>query len=267
LSGGKVVSEDTGTKLENVEISMLGGARKVIARKESTVIVGGRGKRADIENRVLQLKTLTEQTDSKFDLEKLEERIAKLSGGVAVIKVGAATETEMKYKKLKIEDAVAATRAAIEEGVVPGGGTAFVKAAKIVKEKATKSPYKSFEEEYIVGFNLVLKAAEAPLAQIAINAGKDDGAVIVDKVGRARGNSGYDAANDEVVSDMIEAGIIDPVKVTRSAIQNAASAAAMLLTTEVAIADEPEKNPPAGGGGMPGGMPGGMGGGMPDMGF
>lgn len=259
-TGGQVISEDTGIKLENADIAMLGGARRVIAGKENTVIVGGKGKRADIDTRIAQLKKQAETTDSKFDLEKLEERIAKLSGGVAVIRVGAATETEMKYKKLKIEDAVAATKAAIEEGIVPGGGTALIRAAKIVSGKNLKSLTASFAKEFEVGVGIVLKAAEAPLRQIAINAGKDDGSVIVEKIGRSKGNSGYDAGNDEVVSDMIEAGIIDPVKVTRSCLQNAASAAAILLTTEVAIADEPEKKERGGGGGMPGGMPdmGGM---------
>ncbi len=261
-TGGRVVSEDIGVKLENVELTMLGGARRMVATKDNTVIVGGKGKRADIENRVGQLKTQATQIESKFDLEKIEERIAKLSGGVAVIKVGAATETEMKYKKLKIEDAVAATRAAIEEGIVSGGGTALVRAAKMVSQKGVKSNIGSFDEEFKAGVELVLKAVEAPLRQIAVNAGKDDGSVIIEKVGKGKGNLGYDAAHDEVVSDMLEAGIIDPVKVTRSALQNAASAAAILLTTEVAIADEPKDDKEVG---MGGGMPG-MGGGMPGMG-
>lgn len=260
-TGGQVISEDTGVKLENAEVNMLGSARRIVSTKENTVIVGGKGKRANIENRVAQLKRQAEMSDSKFDVEKLEERIAKLAGGVAVIRVGAATEQEMKYKKLKIEDAVAATKAAIEEGVVPGGGSALIKAVEKAAKAKPKSPQKSFEAEFNAGVALVLKAAEAPLRQIAINAGKEDGSVIVSEIVKKKGNSGYDAAQDIVVRDMIEAGIIDPVKVTRSALQNAASAAAILLTTEVAIADEPkdEKDDEgAGGAGMGGGMPGGM---------
>ncbi|HEY4511296.1 MAG TPA: chaperonin GroEL [Candidatus Paceibacterota bacterium] len=251
--GARVISEETGIKLENAEPSMLGHARRVVATKDNTIIVGGRGKKADIEKRIAQLKVQREQITSKYDVEKIDERIAKLSGGVAVIKVGAATETEMKYLKLKIEDAVAATKAAIEEGIVPGGGSAFIKAA----EKVRGVEFDPHSEEGI-GFNIVLKALEAPLRQIAINAGKDDGSVIVEKVRNSKGNSGYDALLDTMVPDMLLAGIIDPVKVTRSAIQNAASAAAILLTTEAAVADEPkEEKAPAGGSGM-----GGMGGGM-----
>ena len=258
-TGGRVISEETGVKLENAELAMLGGARRVVATKESTTIVGGKGKKADIANRVAQLKRQAEMTESKFDLEKLEERIAKLGGGVAVIKVGAATETEMKYLKLKIEDSVAATKAAIEEGIVAGGGSALVRAAQKVAAKQAKSPSKNFEMEFKAGFEIVLKAAEAPLRQIAVNAGKDDGSVIVAEVKKGKGNAGYDAAKDEIVPDMLAAGIIDPVKVTRMSLQNAASAAAILLTTEVAIAEEPKEE--KGGGGMPpmGGM-GGMGG-------
>ncbi|MDP3725564.1 MAG: chaperonin GroEL [bacterium] len=259
--GGKVVSEETGVKLENAEIAMLGRARRVVATKDNTVLIGGKGKKADIENRVAQLRRQAETTESKFDLEKLEERIAKLSGGVAVIRVGAATETEMKYLKLKIEDSVAATKAAIEEGIVAGGGVALVKAAKKVGEKSLRSPLKNFEPEFQAGFAIVLKAAEAPLRQIAINAGKDDGSVVVEQVKKGRGNVGYDAAKDEIIPDMILAGIIDPVKVTRTCLQNAASAAAMLLTTGAAIAEEPKEEKE---GGMPdmSGMGGGMGGGM-----
>ncbi len=253
--GGKVISEEIGLKLENTEVSMLGRAARVIATKDSTIIVGGKGKKGDIEARLQSLKTEREKTESKFDIEKLDERIAKLSGGVAVIKVGAATETEMKYLKLKIEDAVNATKAAIEEGIVPGGGVALIKAAEKVSKKGLKAPSGSFESEFAVGVSIVLKALEMPLKQIAINAGKDDGSVIVEKVKQAKGNAGYDAMKDEIVPDMLAAGIIDPVKVTRSGVQNAASAAAILLTTEVAVADEPEKEKPM----TPGGMGGGMG--------
>jgi chaperonin GroEL len=255
--GAEVVSEELGVKLENAEPRMLGAANKIIATKDNTIIVGGKGRKADVSERVAQLKAQVENTESKFDLEKLEERIAKLAGGVAVIKVGAATETEMKYLKLKIEDAVNATKAAIEEGVVAGGGSALVKAAEKAAAKTVKSPISSFESEFEVGFNILIDSLSAPLAQIAVNSGKGDGSIIVEKVREGKGNIGYDAASDEVVSDMIAKGIIDPVKVTRSGVQYAASAAAVLLTTEAAITDEPkeEKAMPdmnAMGGGMPG---------------
>ena len=260
--GGKVISEDVGVKLENADIAMLGKAGKIIATKEKTVIVDGKGKKPAIDARIGQLKAQLAQTDSKFDKEKLEERIAKLSGGVAVIKVGAATETEMKYLKLKIEDAVNATKAAIEEGIVPGGGSALARAGEEVAKKQVKSPLGRFQKEFDAGVSILLAALEAPLAQIAANSGKGDGSSVVEKVKNGKGNIGYDAVKDEMISDMLAAGIIDPVKVTRSALQHAASAAAILLTTEVAVADEPEKEKPTiGGGGM-----GGMGGGM-DMGY
>jgi chaperonin GroEL len=252
-TGGAVVSQEVGIKLENAELSMLGRANRVIATKDKTIIVGGKGKRADIESRVEQLKRQREQTESKFDIEKLDERIGKLSGGVAVIRVGAATETEMKYLKLKIEDAVNATKAAIEEGIVAGGGSALLRAAQRVAAKNVKSPNRTFETEFAAGFAIVLKALEAPLRQIAINSGKDDAPVIVNSVKEARGNGGYDALRDELVPDMLAAGIIDPVKVTRSCVQNAASAAAILLTTEVAVAEEPKDEKPSAGGGMGGG--------------
>lgn len=253
--GAELVSEELGVKLEKAEPRMLGAARKVIATKDKTVIVGGKGRKVDVTARVAQLKAQAEKTESKFDTEKLEERIAKLSGGVAVIKVGAATETEMKYLKLKIEDAVNATKAAIEEGIVPGGGTALVRAAEKVATKKVASTMASFEAEFRVGFNILLTALRAPLAQIAVNAGRGDGSIIVEKVREGKGNIGYDAASDEIVPDMIARGIIDPVKVTRSGVQYAASAAAVLLTTEVAIADEP-KEEKADMGGMGGGMQG-----------
>ncbi len=257
MVGGQVISEETGIKFDSATLAMMGRANKVVATKDSTVIVGGKGKKADIEDRVAQLRKQLEQSDSKFDKEKLEERIAKLSGGVAVIRVGAATETEMKYLKLKIEDAVNATKAAIEEGIVPGGGTALLKAAhKLAKEYEEEG--KKMNAEMRVGYEIVLKALEMPLRQIAMNAGKDDGSVIVENVKRGRGNAGYDAKNDKVIDDMLDAGIIDPVKVTRTCLQNAASAAAILLTTEAAVAEEPEEKK-EGGAGM-GGMPGGMGG-------
>lgn len=252
--GAKVISEEVGIKLDQADISMLGKARKVISTKENTIIVGGKGKKSDIDARVSQLKKQKSQIDSKFDIEKIEERIAKLSGGVAVIKVGAATETEMKYLKLKIEDAVNATKAAIDEGIVSGGGVALVRAAQKVEEAQVKN--KEALTEFQIGFSIVLKALEAPLKHIAINAGKDDGSVIVEKIKTAKGNAGYDALKDEIIPDMLAAGIIDPVKVTRSGVQHAASAAAILLTTEVAVADLPEEKK---GGDQMSGMGGGMG--------
>ena len=250
MTGGQVITEEVGLKLETAELAQLGHADRVVATKEKTVVVGGRGEKASIENRVSALKAQLENTSSKFDKEKLEERIAKLSGGVAVIRVGAATETEMKYLKLKIEDAVNATKAAIEEGIVPGGGTSLARAAAIVeKDVVTK---KDLSREELIGYSIVLKSLEMPLRQIADNTGKDDGAVIVDKVKNAGGNAGYDAAKGVIVDDMIKAGIIDPVKVERAGVQHAVSAAAILLTSEAAIADEPEEAKPTGG--------------MPDMG-
>ena len=254
-TGGEVISEDLGLKLENTELAQLGKATRIVATKDTTTIVGGAGEKKAIEDRVSALKTQLSNTTSKFDKEKIEERIAKLAGGVAVIRVGAATETEMKYLKLKIEDAVNATKAAIEEGIVPGGGTSLARASALVAEKLAK---KKLSQEELVGYNIVLKALEMPLKQIVDNTGKDDGAVIVQKVKEAGGNAGYDAAKGEMVDDMIKAGIIDPVKVERSGVQHAVSAAAILLTTEAAIADEPEEDK-----GSDAGM--GMGGGMPGM--
>jgi chaperonin GroEL len=237
--GAKLVSEEVGIKFENAEISMLGKARKVISTKDNTVIVGGKGKKSDIDDRISQLKQQRENIESKYDKEKIDERIAKLSGGVAVIRVGAATETEMKYLKLKIEDAVNATKAAIEEGIVAGGGVALIKAAMKVQEG--QSSLKNVSKEFELGYKIVLKALEAPLRQIAINAGKDDGSVIIEKVKNGKGNYGYDALKDEMINDMIISGIVDPVKVTRLGVQNACSAAAILLTTEAAVADEPKE--------------------------
>jgi chaperonin GroEL len=255
-TGGQVISEEVGLKLEDTELSQLGRADRVVSTKDSTVIVGGAGEKEAIADRVKSLKAQIENTTSKFDREKLEERVAKLSGGVAVIRVGAATETEMKYLKLKIEDAVNATKAAIEEGIVPGGGTSLARAAATVEKELLAK--KSLSAEEMVGYNIVLKALEMPLKQIADNTGKVDGAVIVQKVKEAGGNAGYDAAKGVMVEDMIKAGIIDPVKVARAGVQHAVSAAGILLTTECAIADEPEpeKSGPdmSGMGGMGGGM-------------
>lgn len=258
--GAQMVSDELGLKFDTVGLDVLGSAHRVIATKDTTTVVGGKGKKSEIDARVTQLRKQKEQSDSKYDIEKFDERIAKLSGGVAVIKVGAATETEMKYLKLKIEDAVNATKAAIAEGIVSGGGVALIKAAQKAQHWIQNEKNKGKHEttkEFEVGFNIVIKALEAPLRQIAVNAGKDDGSVIVEEVKKGRGNYGYDALKDEMVADMVLAGIVDPVKVTRMGVQNAASAAAILLTTEVAIAEEPkEENSPAGGAGMP---PGGMG--------
>jgi chaperonin GroEL len=254
--GAQVITEEIGLELKNAEIAHLGKAERIIATKDTTVIVGGAGEKATITERVKILKAQLETTTSKFDKEKLEERIAKLSGGVAVIRVGAATETEMKYLKLKIEDAVNATKAAIEEGIVPGGGVSLVRAAAIVEKEMLSK--KDLGKEELVGYNIVLRALEMPLRQIADNTGRIDGAVIVDKVRQAGGNAGYDAAKGVMVDDMIKAGIIDPVKVERAGVQHAVSAAAILLTTECAVADEPESDKAmpdmSGMGGMGGGM-------------
>jgi chaperonin GroEL len=249
--GGAVVSEDLGMKLDSVDLSVLGKAAKVIARKDSTTIVGGKGKKADIDARAASLKAQREATDSKFDKEKLDERIAKLSGGVAVIKVGAATETEIKYLKLKIEDAVNATKAAIEEGIVPGGGTALVKVAKKLAGKHAEGKASSLvDAEFAAGYHVVIDALRRPLRQIAINSGREDGSVVVETVASGSVNSGYNAFEDTFEDDMFKAGIIDPVKVTRTALQNAVSAAAILLTTEAAVAEEPKDEKPAAPGGM-----------------
>jgi chaperonin GroEL len=255
--GGQVISSDTGDTFESATLQMLGKANRVVAGKDNTVFVGGKGKKADIETRVTQMKALLDQTDSKFDKEKLEERIAKLSGGVAVIRVGAATETEMKYLKDKIDDAVKATKASIEEGIVPGGGTALAKVSRKLADMAEGAAGKKMGTDERAGYDIVVRALTQPLRQIAINAGKDDVSVIVREVESAKGYAGYDALADEMVDDMVKAGIIDPVKVTRGAVENAVSAAAMLLTTEVAVADLPEPKPSAGG----------MGGGMDEMGY
>jgi len=238
--GATVVSEETDMKLDSAELSVFGRAGKVISKKDNTVIVDGKGEKADIKSRITQLKRMRNASDSKFDQEKLDERIAKLSGGVAVIRVGAATETEMKYLKLKIEDAVNATKAAIEEGIVAGGGSALVHATKVIKEKAEK-----LQDEIALGFAIVLKALTAPLRQIADNVGKTEGAVVVDRVLAMGDGAGYDALNDMYVTDMVKEGIIDPVKVTRSGLQNAASAAAMILTTEASVTEEPKEDMPA----------------------
>ncbi len=244
--GATVISDDIGIDFEHADLTMLGKARKVISTKDSTVIVGGKGKRVAIDARIAQLKKQKSHSKAsvgaKYEIENLEKRIAKLSGGVAVIRVGAATETEMKYLKLKIEDAVNATKAAIEEGIVSGGGSALIQVANKVRETRKK---KEGNREFELGYEIVLKALEAPLRQIAMNAGKDDGSIIMHQVQQGKGNIGYDALKDEMVSDMIFAGIVDPVKVTRLGVENACSASAVLLTTEAAIAEEPQEEKPS----------------------
>ena len=250
LTGGQVISDELGLDLKETTMEMLGRARQVKVQKENTIIVDGMGNPEEIKARVSQIKAQIEETTSEFDKEKLQERLAKLSGGVAVIKVGAATETEMKEMKMRIEDALAATKAAVEEGIVAGGGTALINTIPAVKELLNTT-----EGDEKTGVNIVLNALEEPVKQIAKNAGLE-GAVIIDKILSMDKNMGYNALKDVYV-DMIEDGIVDPTKVTRSALQNAASVAAMVLTTESLVADIKEEEPamPAGGG-----MPGGMGG-------
>ncbi|WP_206916036.1 chaperonin GroEL [Alicyclobacillus suci] len=232
LTGGQVISEELGLELKNTAIEQLGRARQVRVSKENTIIVDGSGDRAEISARINQIKNQIEETTSDFDREKLQERLAKLSGGVAVIKVGAATETELKERKLRIEDALNSTRAAVEEGIVPGGGTALVNVIKSLENLTA-------EGDELTGINLVRKALEAPVRQIAENAGIE-GSIIVERLKNEKVGLGYNAATGEWV-DMLQAGIVDPAKVTRSAVQNAASVAASFLTTEAAVADKPEK--------------------------
>ena len=254
LTGGKALTEDLGIKLENVDIEDLGRAKKIKIDKENSTIVEGAGKNAAINARISQLKKQIEDTDSDYDKEKLQERLAKLAGGVAVINVGAATETEMKEKKARVEDALHATRAATQEGIVPGGGVAFIRTIAALDKLKLEGDEK-------IGANIVKRAIEEPLRQIAQNAGLE-GSVVVQRIKQEKTNIGYDVSQDAYV-DMIEAGVIDPTKVTRSALQNAASIAALLLTTEALIADKPEKDdkmpmmPPGGGMGGMGGMGGG----------
>ncbi len=247
ITGGRVVSEEVGLKLENVDLDMLGQARRIVASKEMTTIIGGKGKKADIEKRVAQIRAEIEKTKSEFDREKLEERLAKLSGGVALIKAGAATEVEQKEKKLRIEDAVQATKAAIAEGIVPGGGVALLRSAPVLVE-ATK---RLEREERIthdekVGMEILASSLEAPLRQIATNAGME-GTVVVDAVKKMKGAHGFNA-DSGAYEDLVKAGIVDPTKVVRSEIQNAASVAAMILTTEAVVGELPKKDNPAGSG-------------------
>jgi len=253
LTGGRVISEDAGMKLENTELNMLGQAKRVTIDKESTTIVEGAGSKDAISGRIGQMKQQIEETTSDYDREKLQERLAKLAGGVAIIKVGAATEIEMKEKKARVEDALHATRAAVEEGIVAGGGVALIRSEKALKD------LQGIDADETVGIDIIRKALTWPARSIADNAGAQ-GNIIVEKIKEAKGNKGYNAATGEYV-DMIEAGIIDPTKVTRSALQNAASVSGMLLTTECLVTEIPEAEKSAGGHGHPdmGGM-GGMGG-------
>jgi chaperonin GroEL len=247
LSGGEVITEEMGLKLENTKLTQLGHARRVVVDKDSTTIIDGAGDSEAIKGRIKQLKSEIENTDSDFDREKLQERLAKLAGGVAVVKVGAATETEMKEKKHRVEDALQATRAALEEGIVPGGGVALLNAAD-----AVKGDLDSLESDERTGAQIIIRALEEPLRQLATNAGLE-GSVVVQQVRSADKGHGLNVDTGEV-TDLVKAGIIDPTMVTRSALQNAASIAKNILTTEAVVAEAPEK---AGAG---------VGGGMPDMG-
>lgn len=255
LTGGQVISEEAGMKLENAKTQDMGTAKKVVIDKDNTTIVGGAGAKTAIEGRIRQIKAQVESASGEYDREKLQERLAKLAGGVAVIKVGAATETEMKEKKDRVEDALNATRAAVEEGIVPGGGVALIRAIGLVEK------FHGADDEEKAGVNIVKRALEDPLREIAENAGWD-GSIVVEKVRNAKGTSGFDAARLEY-TDLIQAGIVDPAKVARIAMQNASSVAGLLLTTEVLVGEKPQESEGAmPGGGMPAGMggPGGMGG-------
>jgi chaperonin GroEL len=245
LTGGEVITEEMGLKLENTKLSQLGKARKIVINKDTTTIIDGAGESDAIKGRIKQLKQEIENTDSDFDREKLQERLAKLSGGVAVVKVGAATETEMKEKKHRVEDALQATRAALEEGIVPGGGVALINAGDAVKTTLDK-----LEGDERTGANIIVRALEEPLRQLAYNAGLE-GSVVIDQVRRAKKGQGLNVETGEI-EDLVKAGIIDPTMVTRSALQNAASIAKNILTTEAVVAEMPEKQPA-----MPAGMPGG----------
>ncbi|HEY5871655.1 MAG TPA: chaperonin GroEL, partial [Gaiellaceae bacterium] len=245
LTGAEVITEEMGLKLENTKISQLGKARKIVIDKDTTTIIDGAGDAEDIKGRINQITQEIENTDSDFDREKLQERLAKLSGGVAVVKVGAATETEMKEKKHRVEDALQATRAALEEGIVPGGGVALINAGDAVKTALDK-----LEGDERTGANIIVRALEEPLRQLAYNAGLE-GSVVIDQVRRAKKGQGLNVETGEI-EDLVKAGIIDPTMVTRSALQNAASIAKNILTTEAVVAEMPEKQPA-----MPAGMPGG----------
>ncbi len=252
LTGGQVISEEVGFKLENAVISDLGRAKRIVIDKDNTTIVDGGGEEENIQGRIKEIRSTIDKSTSDYDREKLQERLAKLAGGVAVINVGAATETEMKEKKARVEDALHATRAAVEEGIVPGGGVALLRAQKVLKDFAIQE-----DTDENIGVRIVERALEEPIRWIANNAGVE-GSIVVDKVRTAdKPSHGYNARTD-VYEDLVQAGVIDPTKVTRTALQNAASIAGLLLTTESVVVEKPEKEGKGGGGGMPGGM-GGMG--------
>jgi chaperonin GroEL len=250
LTGGEVISEDLGIKLENVTLNMLGKAKKIVITKDDTTVVDGSGKKKDIEARVGQIKKQIEETTSDYDKEKLQERLAKLAGGVAVLKVGGATEVEVKEKKDRVDDALNATRAAVEEGIVPGGGVPLLRAIKVLDKVSIDN------EDQKAGVNIVRKALQSPARIIASNAG-EDGAVVAGKIlDNNTYNFGYNAQSGEY-GDLVAQGVIDPVKVVRTALQDAASIAGLLITTEAMVAEKPKKEG-AGAPAMPGGMPGGM---------
>jgi len=251
LTGGQAITEDLGLKLESVTLKDLGRAKRITVDKDNTTIVEGAGKKVDIEARVKQIRVQIEDTTSEYDREKLQERLAKLVGGVAVVKVGAATESEMKEKKARVEDALHATRAAVEEGIVPGGGVALIRALSSLDGL-------KFSDDRQYGVNIIRRAVEEPLRQIAVNAGVD-GSIVIEKVKNGKGSFGFNAAT-EVYEDLVKAGVIDPTKVVRAALQNAASVASLMLTTEALIAERPKKKAGGGGGGGHGGGGGGMGG-------
>jgi chaperonin GroEL len=259
LTGGKVIAEELGLKLDNVTLNDLGTAKRVVIDKDNSTIIDGAGKRGDIQGRVSQIRNQIEETTSDYDREKLQERLAKLVGGVAVVQVGAATEVEMKEKKARVEDALHATRAAVEEGIVPGGGVALLRSSRGLDKLEVAT------EEEGVGVQIVKRACEAPLRWISSNAGEEP-SIVLDRVTSSKGSNGFNAAAGKY-EDLLKAGIIDPTKVVRTALQNAASVAGLLLTTEAMIAEKPEEGGGGAMGGMPGGMPGGGMGGMPGMGF
>jgi chaperonin GroEL len=248
LTGGQVISEELGLKLENVTLKDLGRAKRVVVDKDNTTLIDGAGQKKQIEGRCNEIRAQIEKTTSDYDREKLEERLAKLAGGVAVVKVGAATETEMKEKKARVEDALHATRAAVEEGIVPGGGVALLRAQSVLDSL-------KLDAEQMAGVNIIRRSLEEPLRRIAENAGVE-GSIVVDKVKNGKGAWGFNAQSEQY-EDLVKAGVIDPTKVVRTALQNASSVASLLLTTEALIAEKPKKEKAMGG------MPGG--GGMPDM--
>ncbi|MEO0813202.1 MAG: chaperonin GroEL, partial [Myxococcota bacterium] len=247
LTGGQMISEDLGIKLENISLNDLGQAKRVVVDKDNTTVVDGAGKKKEIEARVGQIRAQIEETSSDYDREKLQERLAKLVGGVAVVRVGAATEAEMKEKKARVEDALHATRAAIEEGIVPGGGVALIRSLPVLDKL-------ELEGDQQFGVNIIKRAIEEPLRQIVTNAGLD-ASIVVDQVKNAKGTKGFNARSEEF-GDLLDMGVIDPTKVVRTALQNAASVSSLMLTTDAMVAEKPKKDAPAAPAGAPGGMPG-----------